>query len=452
MSLALRLLKTGRRAGVWHGRHVLADQQFRGLVSATACDAHDIVGLEHEYIVERNRKQVDFQPLIHNLGLGVRFLQPDDPNAYPLTSGAVLTSDGNEAEVALAPVSVDPGFALTVAKEARAEKTSLLGLLDPAYALHGYSTHLSVRTEGRVGEAVATAFASRFAAPMMLLLDRSTSPGLLVRPRPRRTELCGEYATGAHLAAALVFAVAAVRVCIELVLGRSNCDLDVPKVRTDVVPAVERFGWYIDRSAFGCDLYDRGRHSRLFTVDGLALSAQEVLEHAWAVARPMVADCAMTAELLMVDSVVSGALPLPLEGSIDEPSSVPRQQDPLGGVPGGARAHLLLHPRRRSALGLELAPVMVTWETVIFLVIDDPRRRRAFAVVPRRFLGRFVALLDAGEIDEALADYLRVSRGDRVLSRYEQSTTAGLFDRIVSRRALLPVERDPAEQGAFAAS
>lgn len=95
---------------------------------------------------------------------------------------------------------------------------------------------------------------------------------------------------------------------------------------------------------------------------------------------------------------------------------------------------------------------MVTWETVIFLVIDDRRTRRGFAVVPRRLLGRFVALLDAGEIDEALADYLRAPRGDRVLSRYEQSTTAGLFDSIVSRRALLAMERDPAEQGAFTAS
>ena len=39
----------------------------------------------------------------------------------------------------------------------------------------------------------ARLYTETFAAALMLLMNRDDSPGLLVRPRPGRAELCGEF-------------------------------------------------------------------------------------------------------------------------------------------------------------------------------------------------------------------------------------------------------------------
>jgi hypothetical protein len=429
-----------------------SDRAFRTILSSERSELGDVVGLEHEYQVERGGAQVDFGALIHNLGLGVRHLEPSDPNAYPLASGAVLTNDGQEAEIALAPTRIGVGFSFDVAARADAERRALLGLLGPAHELRGYSTHISVATPNRIGERVATMFASRFAVPMMMLLDDSRSPGLLIRPRPGRTEICGEYAAGSRLATALLFAVAAVRACHDLARGDTRRSATASGIDARVVPAVERFGWYVDRRAFGCDLYLDGRSAVLSTLDGGSITAQQALESAWAAVRSTVEGDANAEELAAVDAVASGVQPLPLEAGVDDRlRHGERERDGIHRArnPGHMGPNPLLHPRRRVNAQLELAPVMVTWETVVFLVIDDARTRRAFAVVPRPLLATFAERLGEGELDGALADYLLHAGGDRVLSSHRQTLVPGLYDDVVARFRLLRPEREPSEQRSF---
>src|SRR5580658_279588 len=77
-----------------------------------------VVGLEHEYRVHVGGIPVDFRTLVHRIELGQRHLDPADPNAYRLASGAALTADEEEAEIALAPIVVAPGFGSRVAATA----------------------------------------------------------------------------------------------------------------------------------------------------------------------------------------------------------------------------------------------------------------------------------------------------------------------------------------------
>ncbi len=119
-----------------------------------------------------------------------------------------------------------------------------------------------MRTLDFAGDWIAAVMASRFAAPMMLLLDRATSPGLLIRPRPWRTQVEGEFIVGPQLSAALVFVAAAVRTSVAMGLSGEHRERELPKVRALVVPAAPHFGWYVDRSAFACDLHaERSRRA-----------------------------------------------------------------------------------------------------------------------------------------------------------------------------------------------
>src|SRR6266404_2461748 len=76
-----------------------------------------LVGIEQEYrVVMRDDplRRVDFRTMVHELGLGRRHLDPDDPHAYRLRSGNIVTCDGPEAEIVLAPVAAIAGAATSI--------------------------------------------------------------------------------------------------------------------------------------------------------------------------------------------------------------------------------------------------------------------------------------------------------------------------------------------------
>jgi len=144
----------------------------------------------------------------------------------------------------------------------------------------------------------------------MVLMDRTSSPGLLVRPRPGRLELCGEYVDGVAARGALAFAVGSVR---ALARGDRRALAELA-VRVRLEPAVERYGLYVDRRAFGPDLYDEGRGAVLrHARDGAARSVQQQLEQAWAFARATLAADTASDDLEAVDRMVRGEIALPCE-------------------------------------------------------------------------------------------------------------------------------------------
>jgi len=274
-----------------------------------------VLGIEHEFRVFDRERQLDFESFIHNLPVEGLRLDPTDPNAYRTPWGGLLTSDGREAEVAIAPIALRPGCMGELEWRLDVAHDALVELLPARLRIEGYSTHINVEVDDRDVVAAGKLFVRRFAAAMMLLLDRPTSPGLLVRPRSGRLELGGEYCTGEQLRAASTFAAAGSLTCAAAVHSRpARRELPRP-VKARVKPSNIRAGWYVDRRAFGADLYRDGRATRLRWGVRHSWTAQEHLAEAWGCARGAVETLLDADELALVDQVVEGVRPLPLEVS-----------------------------------------------------------------------------------------------------------------------------------------
>ena len=390
-----------------------------------------VLGIEHEYRVLDGDEQLDFAPLLHTLHVEGLRLDPTDPNAYRTSWGGLVTSDGREAEVAIAPVTLRPGCTAELEWRALVAQRTLAAVLPSHLRLDGYSTHLNLEVDDNDVVAAGRLFVKRFAPAMMLLLDRATSPGLLVRPRCGRLELGGEYCQGDHLRAAATFAAAGGLACAAAVRSR-EARRHLPRaVRSRVRPSNIRAGWYVDRKAFGSDLYRDGRATRLHGGWGHTFTAQAHLTDAWARSRPMVEALFDDSELLLVDRVVDGTLPIPLEC---EPTSA---RDLLGSYEGNPFEGVV-RPRQRP--GYRVEPISIAWDAVAFRLRGG---RDGIACIPRAALAQFFEDLDGGRLDEQISRFLASPPQGRVLQASDQTGSPGLFDELGSPGAIVPPERVP---------
>ena len=324
----------------------------------------ELIGLEHEFVVRAGDLVVDFRQLIGDLPLDGRRLDPGDRNARRCSWGGVVTADGYEAEVAIAPVRRSPGFVARLERDAVVAREALRRALPGGLRLDGYSTHVSLSMPAAMNAAVCRLFLSTFAPGMMLLADRIDSPGLLVRPRPGRMELATEYVSGSRLRAVTAYAAGAAAATAAAV--RSGiATLLPPPVRVRPVATADRFGWGLARDAFGEDLLRGGRDALLTRDDGGTVTAGAHLERAWAAARAALGGRAAPGDLEAADRVVGGAAALPAETSAaagDVASGDRRGRSPFG--------EILL---ARSRPGFEVSAEIATWDT------HDLRDRRLVA-------------------------------------------------------------------------
>jgi hypothetical protein len=401
-----------------------------------------LLGLELEFSVRSARgSRVHFGSVIHRLALDGTALDPGDPNAYRCWWGGVITSDGAEAEIATPPVRTRPGFAARLQGWARTGEAELRRAVPRGVGLDGYSAHFSAAMPGKLNDRVCRLYAERFAADLMMLMDRADSPGLLVRPRPGRTELCGEFTEDEPLAAAAAFVAGSTRACAAAVRGPGARTALPPRLEVRLARAVHRYGWYVDRGAFGTDLHAASRRALLRRASGGTISAQSHLELAWAAAREALADDAAASDLQAAEAMVTGSLPLPAEHG--QPGGAPGGQrgrdvrSPLDGtvVPDTSRLCAQARP------GYTLRPVAATWDFTVFEATGPARR--AYACIPRDSLPGFAAALEEGALDEAIAAYLALSSHRRVLSAARQTTNPGLYDKMGPPAGLLAPERDP---------
>ena len=420
------------------GRLGALSQDFASSLGSddVAWPAGGVVGLEHEYEVTLHGQPVDFRELIHELDLGQRYLDPADPNAYRLASGTSLTADEAEAELALPPVAVEPGFGCSLAMAAAGERRQLKRLLPVGCELRGYSTHLSVAVPDQAAEEVARLYVRTFAPALMLLMDDVTSPGLLVRPRPGRVELGGEYVDGERLAAAALFAVGSVRACLDAVMNGTRTLSSVLEVK--IRPDDRRYGWFVGRDAFGGDLYRAGRDTILPVTGSGTVSVQEHLVNCRHSALSTL-DAELASESASLDAMVFGSHPLPVGAgdSSDRTSSSRLSSSPFGS---------LLASRARP--GYDLAPVMLSWERAVFVLATPDRTRTAFANVPGPHLAQFEAALDGGNLDRPTLRYLAQPPARRRLDRRWRTVT-GLYDELGPRVELLAPERGAVKSRRF---
>lgn len=173
-----------------------AERRLRALLDAGVPSTARRIGVEHEYAVYDGDRQVDFRAYVHNLGFGGRVLHPTNRDAILTSSGLAIMADGCVAETASPPEPLRPGAASTAADWAERGRQLLERHLTPGMRLHPGSTHLSVETHSRSADQLCLWFAQTFAPALMLLVDRADSPGILVRPRPQRFEVGGEFIAG----------------------------------------------------------------------------------------------------------------------------------------------------------------------------------------------------------------------------------------------------------------
>jgi hypothetical protein len=349
------------------------------------------VGVEHEYQLVGRAGIVDARALWPTIRLDGARLDPGDANAVRCRWGGVVTTDGQEAEVATPPCRLGAGGVELASRFADVGAAALRAALPDAVSMRGYSTHLNVEADDRRARQVARSIADRMAPAVMLLLDRADSPGLLVRPRHRRVELGGEFQRGDTLVAALTLSAGAV-LAAERAARRGSRTRLPPRLALRIVPSPQRHGWYVDRRAGGDDLYEHGRAARLRTEAGRTRRGQDVLEPTWSLARPLVADHVSAPALAIVDRVVGGERPLPCElPDFGDPGP------PVVATPPAPGASLL-DPRRRGAI--TITTVAATWRAVTL------RAESAGAVrwinVPAEHIDGFLAALDAGALDRWL--------------------------------------------------
>lgn len=396
----------GRRAGA-DELEALSRELERALPRSSE-GAQVLVGVEHEYRVVRasTGESVDFRDEIHGLRLGRQHLDPDDPFAYRLGSGNVVTCDGREAEIVLAPLDVTAGTSSRLAATALIEQSRLAQRLPAALALEGHSTHVSVSAPSELVEAVGRAFSRHFAAALIRLVDSPDRCGVWVRPRPERLELCIDFVGGDRLAEVIDFVVGATVACISHVEGGKPAL--PPPLLTAATPPSERSGWDLGRRSFGGDPF-AGPNEPLLLIGGGTMPAAEHLRAARAAieANGSTADTATGREPAMsLDRAFGWAI----------------------------EAHV--RP------GFEIAPVALTWGMAVFLAMRRHRwlGRRAFVVVPRTHLPDFIRGLEAGSLDRVIREYLRRTARGRRLEDVAQTSIPGLFDELGLRRGLLPAE------------
>jgi hypothetical protein len=359
-------------------------------------DDRPVCGVEHEFEVrDEHGRQVDFRTLCEVLDLGRR-LDPGDRRAARGPWGGVVTADGREAEVVTPPVPLGPRAVDELHAWTAAGRRFLTATLPPGHALAGYSTHISVAVPDRVVRRVADLVVRRFSPALMLLLDRPASPGLLVRPRPGRLEVCGEYADGRALRLAAAVVVATAELCTAAAGSRRRRAALPPRLVVRIEAARERFGSYVDRTAFGPDLYAAGRTAVLRTRRGTR-TAGELLVDVVELLDGRLASLLAPDDLAALHAVAAGAAPLPLEQGGPEADDAPR-------VPVEP-----MHLGDRVVGGVRIEVVSATWWAYV-LRLDGPAATR-WLTVQRPWIAGFLTALDDGRLDAVVADLCREPQG-----------------------------------------
>ena len=238
--------------------------------------------------------------------------------------------------------------------------------------------------------------------------------------------------------AAATFAAGAARTCAAAAGGdRSAARLLPPSVRTEVEPAIRRYGFYVDRSAFGGDVLRDGRESRLRRRIAGSVGGQDMLESAWVAARAGLVG-ADAADVELLDAMVMGRAPLPTEGE-PAPGREPAAAEPATSPFGEA-----LRPYRSAAV--DVRAQFVTWDFVVFEARTGGRR--AYVNIPRDGLEPFLGALHRGHVDPVIRDFVSAERQTPiVLSDHSQTREPGLYDGVGDPAALVPPEREPGGRG-----
>ncbi len=266
--------------------------------------------------------------------------------------------------------------------------------LGESYEIEGYSTHVNVSVPDHLVVQVSWMMLCRFGVAIMLALDAVSSPGVFVRPRRGRVEVGGEYADDQHLVAAILLCSGAALACVEVAERRTSKRTLPPAIRSTVDPAIDRYGWYLDRRAFGFDLYT-ATNPYLMTWRG-RVAAETHVARSWLSAREALEGMVDKSELVIADRVLMEA-----KGprAVVPPVDLDRRPTPRRPIDG-----LILDEVVRDRFRVEAA--VATWDVVTFKFSHV--KGTAFLTVDRKDLVGFWNDLRSGRLDESVESQFAV--------------------------------------------
>lgn len=357
----------------------------RWLLPLTSPPVGPECGVEHEFQVHSEHRQVDFRELLPRLTAGLVARDPGDPRAYRLPHGAGLTADGWEAELVTAPVPLcSAGLQAVVASLRQAERELSAEL--PGLTLTGFSTHLNVSAPDRLAVGVANKLARHCLAALDTLVRPDARTGYLVRPRRGRMEVGTDFLDAPRT----VVGLAVLAACVQAMASGDDPPQDAA---SSLARSREKFGWFAGPEDLGPS------------------SARTV---AW------------------VDAHVRD---LGLPSILDDHGAAYRELAET--APTSVGPAYDASPRQRGRLSIGCT--WLTWRLTVWSIVDHATRHTVYAVLPVADEPGFLTLLDAGALDLQLSAALRSPR-TRTLLTHAQTARPALWT-AVRPGALVPAER-----------
>lgn len=389
-------------------------------IQAPADPSDILLGVEQEFELFQNGERLDFRTLFPSLVSRLSSVPfRDSDTAVLLEAGYMLACDGQDAEIATAPISYRRAGLPTLAREVSRCRGHLLQLLanHGIREVRGYSTHVSVSVPAGHEWEFATAAACTFAPALLLLMEARVSPGLLIRPRRGRLEIGSEYIDSEEqLEACLVFLAAAAHAWAQA--GTTWGKL--PRVRLERWQEANiRPGIYLPPDAFGESLHQHGRLAVLELEQGGRTTAGKLLESA--------------ADLLLagVDKHVSPEATRILSEFArgDRTLQIELDTDPDLIAPGGARtaapecADIISIVTAPQTLGL--TPRFVDWHGAAFSPTD--LKEPLVVAMPWAQLPRFFTEARESGRPNAVPSG---RAGERILNSLDQLQSPGIYQEI----------------------
>ncbi len=354
-----------------------------------------LLGIEQEFDLLENNLKIDSRDYLQKIlshYQGRRF--PAGPHGSFVDKGFLYICDGVEAEIATAPVETKPGAVCELANSVACGTQHFLQALNQfneveqrSLSLRGYSTHLNAYSTLVDTDQVCKLYARTMAPAMMLFMDLTSSPGLLVRPRENRFELGGEFIShDNYLQAAIGFFLTSYLAIVDSISRGSQNELPFSFDDSNILPATQRYGYYVDRSAFGNDLYKRGRDAKLLLKSKEIVTAQQVLEDTWAHIKHYGKGRLNSADIQEIELRIQGIKTLPCE--------INNISDYLEIKTNNEQQFLAKHCTSSFAKVLstndyeELIPEFASWDFVLFRF--EALHGTRYLNVPRRYWKSFI--------------------------------------------------------------
>ena len=328
------------------------------------------IGVECEFCVLEDGRQIDFRDLIHRLAAEEPGLMRHEVgHRYHLHEGIRFYSDGWYAELATPPILLSRDAPSGVSESVGRSRNWLLERLarysrrtGRYYAITGSSMHLNIQAPPQESlYRFARRFGSIFGPLFVFMTSFRGSAGILIRPRrPRRLEVATEFvADPDRLRACLTLLAGSVMTLAGRAAGR------LPALAESALePGAWRPGWDLRRLGVSPSLIEHGRAATVTRADGGTMPLADWLMSVRNAMEPFLRERIAGKQVRLASEFISGAR----LGGIELPANPPAAalpQAPERAPPPPVETLFAGVLRDRNVGAWSLVPALMAWQAVL---------------------------------------------------------------------------------------